>query len=149
MAAGAMMAHGAMMTSGAMACDPNAMQAMSGQLAAAMTAVEAAQKALASSDSKAAAAELEKAKKSLSDAQQACKNCCAAMGMASTQPAATAKCVNARCPILGEAINPDKTPDALTRMYKGQRVGFCCGGCPETWDKLTDADKDAKLAKAK
>jgi uncharacterized protein (DUF305 family) len=137
------------MGAGAMACDPNAMQQMSGQLAAAAAAVEAAQKALATSDAKTAAAELDKAKKALADAQQACKTCCAQMGMATTQPVATVKCVNSKCPILGAAINPDKVPSVLTRMYKDQTVGFCCGGCPETWDKLTDAEKDAKLAKAK
>ena len=51
--------------------------------------------------------------------------------------------VNARCPIMG-----GKVADGLTRDYKGQKVGFCCGGCPSQWDKLTDAGKDAKLAAA-
>jgi hypothetical protein len=49
--------------------------------------------------------------------------------------------VNARCPIMG-----GKATEALTRDYNGQKVGFCCGGCPSQWDKLTDAQKDAKLA---
>jgi hypothetical protein len=51
--------------------------------------------------------------------------------------------VNARCPIMG-----GKPVTALTRDYNGQKVGFCCGGCPAQWDKLTDAEKNVKLAKA-
>lgn len=59
----------------------------------------------------------------------------------------SAKVVNTRCPIMGSAINPAKVPDSLTREYKGQKIGFCCTGCPAAWDRLSDADKDAKLAK--
>ena len=50
--------------------------------------------------------------------------------------------VNARCPIMG-----GKPVATLTRDYNGQTVGFCCGMCPGQWDRLTDAQKDAKLAK--
>ena len=57
--------------------------------------------------------------------------------------------VNAVCPLMGSPIKPEKVTASLTREYKGQKVGFCCGGCPEAWDKLTDAQKEAKLAKAK
>jgi hypothetical protein len=56
------------------------------------------------------------------------------------------KAVNVRCPIMGTVIDPEKVPDNLVRWYKGQKVGFCCGGCPAAWDKLSDAEKDAKLA---
>ena len=35
----------------------------------------------------------------------------------------------------------------LVREFNGQQVAFCCGGCPAGWDKLSDADKAAKLAK--
>ena len=52
--------------------------------------------------------------------------------------------VNSICPILGGKVDPN-APAELTRMYKGHKVGFCCGGCPAEWDKLTDAQKDAKL----
>ena len=54
--------------------------------------------------------------------------------------------VNARCPIMGTPIDPAKVPEELTRMHKGQKVAFCCPGCPLAWDKLSDAEKDAKLA---
>jgi hypothetical protein len=57
----------------------------------------------------------------------------------------TGKFVNARCPIMGGAINPARVTDDLTREYKGQKVAFCCGGCPPEWDKLSPAEKDAKL----
>jgi cobalamin-dependent methionine synthase I len=46
---------------------------------------------------------------------------------------------------MGGRIDPAKVPDSLTRQYKGQRVAFCCAACPAAWDKLTDAQKDAKL----
>ena len=56
--------------------------------------------------------------------------------------------VNARCPIMGNNIEPAKLNDSLTRVYKGQKVGFCCGMCPPQWDKLTDEEKDKKLQAA-
>ncbi|MFA5866104.1 MAG: hypothetical protein WC975_15640 [Phycisphaerae bacterium] len=56
--------------------------------------------------------------------------------------------VNARCPIMGNPINPATVTENLTREYKGQRVAFCCAMCPGKWDKLTDAQKDAKLKEA-
>ncbi len=59
------------------------------------------------------------------------------------------KFANARCPIMGSSINPEKVAKNLIRDYKGQKIAFCCGGCPIQWDKLIDADKDAKLAKVK
>ncbi|MCY2930376.1 MAG: hypothetical protein NTV86_12920 [Planctomycetota bacterium] len=55
--------------------------------------------------------------------------------------------VNDRCPISGKAIDPAKVAAELTREFKGQKVGFCCGGCPPAWDKLSDDDKQAKLDK--
>lgn len=61
-----------------------------------------------------------------------------------TKPAAGGV-VNTRCPIMGSKIDPAKVPAALTREFKGRKVGFCCGGCPVAWDKLTDAEKQAKL----
>ncbi|MFB3891669.1 MAG: hypothetical protein ACE15C_06550 [Phycisphaerae bacterium] len=62
-------------------------------------------------------------------------------------PNVSAGIVNSRCPIMGGAVDPLSTPDSLTRTYKGQKVAFCCGGCPGRWDALADADKEAKLAK--
>ena len=59
------------------------------------------------------------------------------------------KFANVRCPIMGSPINPDKVAKNLIRDYKGQKIALCCGGCPGQWDKLTDAEKGAKLAKVK
>ena len=59
------------------------------------------------------------------------------------------KFANVRCPLMGAPINPDKVGKNLIRDYKGQKVAFCCGGCPAAWDKLTNAKKNAKLAKVK
>jgi hypothetical protein len=59
--------------------------------------------------------------------------------------AAPATFVNTKCPIMGGAIDPAKVTESLTRVYKDQKVAFCCGMCPGQWDKLTDAQKDAKL----
>jgi hypothetical protein len=58
------------------------------------------------------------------------------------------KYVNEYCPIMGGPIDPAKVPQTLVREYKGKMVAFCCPGCPENWDKLTDAQKDQVLAKA-
>jgi len=59
------------------------------------------------------------------------------------------KFANIRCPIMGSPINQDKVAENLIRDYKDQKIAFCCGGCPVTWDKLTEAKKESKLAKAK
>ncbi|MCJ7544258.1 MAG: hypothetical protein MUP47_06790 [Phycisphaerae bacterium] len=66
----------------------------------------------------------------------------------STAATAAINAVNITCPITGNKIDPAKVPDSLTRHYKGKKVGFCCGACPPAWDKLTDAEKDAKLQAA-
>ncbi len=65
-----------------------------------------------------------------------------------TQAAETAACVNGTCPMMGNPIDPAKVPVSLTRDFGGQKIGFCCAGCPDSWDKLTDEEKTAKLAAA-
>lgn len=52
---------------------------------------------------------------------------------------------NTKCPIMGHPIDPKRVPDHLIREYKGQKIGFCCAGCPEKWDGLSTAQKEAKL----
>lgn len=63
--------------------------------------------------------------------------------------AAPAGIVNVTCPIMGSRIDPANVPAVLTRTFKGQKIGFCCAGCPTAWDKLSDEEKVAKLAIAK
>jgi hypothetical protein len=60
-------------------------------------------------------------------------------------PATPVVFANDHCPIMGTPIDPAKVPEGLTREFKGQKVAFCCAGCPAAWDKLSDAEKEAKL----
>jgi hypothetical protein len=99
--------------------------------------IDKAVKAIESGDSKAALAELHKARKTIASINEAIGK--------HVKP----EFVNNRCPLMGSPIKPDKVTKNLIRDYKGQKVAFCCAGCPSKWDKLTDAEKQAKLAKVK
>ncbi|MEJ2647352.1 MAG: hypothetical protein P8016_02940 [Sedimentisphaerales bacterium] len=61
----------------------------------------------------------------------------------------TPKFINNKCPIMGSAINPANVTEDLIREYKGQKVAFCCKMCPAEWNKLSDTEKEAKLAKVR
>jgi len=52
------------------------------------------------------------------------------------------------CPITGEAIKDHKASDKGVLVANKYRVHFCCGGCPETFAKLSDKDKLAKAEAA-
>jgi hypothetical protein len=65
-----------------------------------------------------------------------------------TTTMAAGEVVNGHCPILGSKLDRANVPAELTRMFQGKKVGFCCAGCPDQWDQLTDAQKTAKLAAA-
>lgn len=99
--------------------------------------IDKATKAIESGDKKTALAELHKAQKMLITIHEA-------LGT-HVKP----QFANNRCPIMGSPINLEKVASNLIRDYKGQKVAFCCAGCPSTWDKLTGAQKQAKLAKVK
>lgn len=58
--------------------------------------------------------------------------------------AKSAKAVNAMCPMMGEAV----TDDGGRVEWEGKTVGFCCEGCIEGWNKLSDEQKKTKLAGA-
>lgn len=51
--------------------------------------------------------------------------------------------VNPNCPLSGKAVDASHT-----EMYNGQKVGFCCGNCQAKWEKMSDADKQAKFQAA-
>lgn len=52
--------------------------------------------------------------------------------------------VNSVCPIMpSHSVNPNTSEYA---MYNGHKIGFCCGGCINTWENKTAAEKDAFLA---
>ncbi len=99
--------------------------------------IDKAKKALASGDKKTVLAELNKAQEMLVAIHSA-------LGK-HVKP----QFANNLCPIMGSPINPEKVTKNLIRDYKGQKVAFCCAGCPAAWDKFTDAQKQAKLAKVK
>lgn len=55
------------------------------------------------------------------------------------------KIANVKCPMMGTKLDPAKVPASLTREFEGKKVGFCCPGCPEGWDKLSAEQKRQKL----
>lgn len=57
-----------------------------------------------------------------------------------------AKVVNNLCPIGEDPVHIDGHPVALTRTFQGQTVGFCCEGCVEYWDAMTDEAKAEEMA---
>lgn len=50
------------------------------------------------------------------------------------------------CPMTGEKIKDHKGVGEV--VFGNYRAHFCCGGCPESFAKLSAADKKAKLAAA-
>lgn len=72
-----------------------------------------------------------------------CKECCGeCKDQASAAPAGF---LNATCPMSGEAL----TADSAAVSYKDGKVGFCCQGCADKFEKMSDADKANTLAHAK
>jgi len=114
-----------------------------GRLTEAIQALREAAKAADGGNAAAASAGIAKALDLLAPCQEAMKGPCPMCA------AHKGGIVNARCPIMGTQLDPAKVPAELTREFRGQKVGFCCGGCPAAWDKLTDQDKQAKLDAAK
>ncbi len=112
-------------------------QIHSKRLPAVSKSIDKAIKAIKSGNSEAALEELHKAQKMLAVINEAIGR--------HVKP----RFVNNRCPIWGTPIEPDKVTENLIRDYKGQKVAFCCAKCPSKWDKLTDVEKEAKLAKVK
>jgi hypothetical protein len=49
---------------------------------------------------------------------------------------------NTTCPFSGEAVKAS----AKTVSFQGQDVGFCCNGCADKFEAMTDADKMAALS---
>jgi hypothetical protein len=109
------------------------------QLHAALTAIDKATLAVESGDKEAALAALAGARKLVA----------AAAGRPTGAAAAARprrRFVNDRCPMMGTKINPAKVPASLTRTFRGEKVAFCCPGCPAAWDELTDVQRAMKLA---
>ncbi len=102
-----------------------------GDLDAALKSIDAAIKAVEAGHKEMALASLKEARGHVAASRQA--------------KSKADQIVNARCPILGTKLVPDKVPANLTREYQGKKVGFCCAGCPEAWDKLSESEKLQKF----
>jgi hypothetical protein len=59
-------------------------------------------------------------------------------------PKVDAAPVNSMC-----VMNPDgKVDPSVTTVHDGKTVAFCCSQCRGKFEKLSDADKDARVAAA-
>ena len=65
---------------------------------------------------------------------------------ATAQPAEKVATVNDKCPMMGGKVPKAAVSPALVREFKGQKIGFCCSGCLDPWDILSEIEKAAKLA---
>jgi hypothetical protein len=63
--------------------------------------------------------------------------------LAASMASVGAEPVNKVCPIKGNEVDKESP----TRLFKGVTIGFCCPGCEGKWDKKTDEEKMALLAK--
>ena len=108
-------------------------------------AVAAAAQAVENGNTDAALARLGQATTLIADTREHLKTPCGPKGSTN---AADGRPVNARCPMMGSRLDPEKVPARLTRRIEGQTVGFCCAACPQAWDKLTPAQRSAKLRAA-
>jgi ribosomal protein S20 len=107
-------------------------------IASAKAAIKAAVEAIDKGDTAAAKSELKKAEELLTKAHKCMKENIEKM-----------PCINNICPITGKPFDMMDRPKDCIRMHKGRKIGFCCPGCPSQWDKMTDAEKDAKLEEYK
>ena len=112
-------------------CKCEACPAVSDKLTTVQAALNDLEKAIDSGDKAAAQAKLKTVRELIAKAD------ISAHGFANT-----------KCPIMGGAVDVKLAGDDV-RMWKGMKVGFCCGGCPAAWDKLNDQEKQAKLDAAK
>ena len=103
------------------------------RVTAALEAVETARGHLGSGDSRSALEALQEASKLMVEAQRLL---------------VAARFANTRCPITGIAIDPAHVPESQTRLYKGQVVALSSERSVIEWDRLTDPEKDSKLAGA-
>jgi hypothetical protein len=53
--------------------------------------------------------------------------------------------LNSKCPVSGKAVDSS----IPTADYNGGKVGFCCPRCVTSWNAMSEADKQAKIAASK
>lgn len=64
-------------------------------------------------------------------------------GSAATEGDAAAMAfANTKCPLMGGEVDPE----GEYSVWDGKKIGYCCDGCKEKFDELTDEEKEAKLA---
>ena len=51
--------------------------------------------------------------------------------------------LNSTCPMSDEPVDPN----AKSAEYAGYKIGFCCDMCVDGWEKKSDAEKKAAVAK--
>ena len=61
-----------------------------------------------------------------------------------TPIAAVVAASNTNCPIMGHEVSDD----GGRTEFNGQTIGFCCPGCIDKWNELSDEDKAEKLSAA-
>ena len=127
-------------------CKDGTMQKCGAKIDELKTGVDAAKAALEAGDSKAALAELTKVQALIASMQEMRKTM---MAKPAAAAAVEGQVINAKCPIMGTKLDQAKVPAELRREFNGQTVGFCCGGCPAAWDKLSPEEKQTKLDAAK
>lgn len=110
-------------------------QKFSADLAKALKALDTATRAVESGDKDKALTQLTEARKLVAVTHKA------------MVLLAKPRFANVKCPMMENPIDPTNVPAKLTRTLKGQRIAFCCAGCPKEWDKLSDAEKQVRLAK--
>jgi len=64
--------------------------------------------------------------------------------IANQPTSATTVAVNEYCPIMGGKV----ASKGGTVEWDGKTIGFCCDGCDEKWQALSDGEKSEKLAAA-
>ena len=102
---------------------------------AAMESLDSISKAIDLGDTESAKAQIEEAKNMLKPVRSSIYN----------YIQNESQIANLCCPIDGEAIDPNQTPQENTCMYKNKKIGFCCQKCFEKWDSLSDGEKQLKL----
>lgn len=65
-------------------------------------------------------------------------------GNADPPAVATTDTYNQVCPIMGGEV----TAEGGTVEWDGKTIGFCCDGCDEKWEALSEDEKAEKLAAA-
>jgi hypothetical protein len=67
----------------------------------------------------------------------------AALACSTSVEEGSASFINANCPGMGEAVDPE----VASYDWDGKQVGFCCDGCIEDFAALSDDEKAAALQK--